>query len=139
VHIFTYGYKPVFEISQGGPPNMDGWAFVGIFVVVAAALLSVPLILSALLAPRKPNPIKSETYECGMETYGDTRVQFKAQYYVYALMFAIFDIETIFLLPWALAYKDFATIFPLLEMIVFVLILVGGLAYAWRKGALEWL
>jgi NADH-quinone oxidoreductase subunit A len=66
-------------------------------------------------------------------------VQFKAQYYVYALMFAIFDIETIFLLPWAMAYKEFATIFPLLEMIIFVLILVGGLAYAWRKGALEWL
>ena len=55
-----------------------------------------------------------------METYGDTRVQFKAQYYVYALMFAIFDIETIFLLPWAMAYKEFATIFPLIEMIVFV-------------------
>jgi len=118
---------------------MDGWAFVGIFVVVGAALLSVPLILQALLAPRKPNPIKAETYECGIETYGDTRVQFKAQYYVYALMFAIFDIETIFLLPWALAYKSFATIFPLLEMLVFILILVGGLAYAWRKGALEWL
>jgi len=118
--------------------NMDGWAFVGIFVVVAIVLLSVPLILSALLAPRKPNPIKSETYECGMETYGDTRVQLKAQYYIYALVFAVFDIETIFLLPWAIAYKGFATIFPLLEMIVFILILVGGLAYAWRKGALEW-
>ena len=91
---------------------MDGWAFVGIFVVVGAMLLSVPLILSALLAPRKPNPIKSETYECGIETYGDTRVQFKAQYYVYALMFAIFDIETIFLLPWALAYKSFRHHFP---------------------------
>jgi NADH-quinone oxidoreductase subunit A len=54
-------------------------------------------------------------------------------------MFAIFDIETIFLLPWAIAYKEFGSIFPLIEMIVFVLILVGGLAYAWRKGALEWL
>jgi NADH:ubiquinone oxidoreductase subunit 3 (subunit A) len=118
---------------------MDGWAFVCIFVVVGAALLAVPLILSALLAPRKPNSIKSETYECGMETYGDTRIQFKAQYYIYALMFAIFDIETIFLLPWAMAYKEFASIFPVLEMVVFVLILVGGLAYAWRKGALEWL
>jgi NADH-quinone oxidoreductase subunit A len=118
---------------------MDGWAFIGIFVVVAAVLLSLPLVIAALIAPRKPNPIKSETYECGIETYGDTRVQFKAQYYVYALMFAIFDIETIFLLPWALAYKSFRDIFPLLEMIVFILILVGGLAYAWRKGALEWL
>jgi NADH-quinone oxidoreductase subunit A len=118
---------------------MDGWAFIGIFVVVAAVLLTVPLLIAALLAPRKPNPIKSETYECGIETYGDTRVQFKAQYYVYALMFAIFDIETIFLLPWAMAYQSFRTIFPLIEMLIFILILVGGLAYAWRKGALEWL
>lgn len=117
---------------------LQDFAFVGIFVVVAVVLLSLPLVLAALLAPRKPNPIKSETYECGMETVGETWVQFKAQYYIYALIFAIFDIETIFLLPWALAYKEFATIFPLLEMILFILILAGGLIYAWRKGALEW-
>jgi NADH:ubiquinone oxidoreductase subunit 3 (subunit A) len=117
---------------------LQDFAFVGIFVVVAVVLLSLPLVLAALVAPRKPNPIKSETYECGMETVGETWVQFKAQYYIYALVFAIFDIETIFLLPWALAYQGFATIFPLLEMILFVLILAGGLIYAWRKGALEW-
>ncbi len=117
---------------------LQDFAFVGIFVVVAVMLLSLPLVLAALVAPRKPNPIKSESYECGMETVGETWVQFKAQYYIYALVFAIFDIETIFLLPWALAYKDFATIFPLLEMVLFIVILAGGLIYAWRKGALEW-
>ncbi len=117
---------------------LQDFAFVGIFVVVAVVLLSLPLIIAALIAPRKPNPIKSETYECGIETVGETWVQFKAQYYIYALIFAIFDIETIFLLPWALAYTGFATIFPLLEMVLFILILVGGLVYAWRKGALEW-
>ncbi len=117
---------------------LQDFAFVGIFVVVAVALLSLPLVLAALVAPKKPNSIKSETYECGMETVGETWVQFKAQYYIYALVFAIFDIETVFLLPWALAYRDFATIFPLVEMIVFILILAGGLIYAWRKGALEW-
>jgi NADH-quinone oxidoreductase subunit A len=117
---------------------LQDYAFVGIFVVVAAVLLSLPLVLAALLAPRKPNSIKSDTYECGMETVGEAHVQFKAQYYIYALVFAIFDIETIFLLPWALAYKDFATIFPLVEMVLFILILAGGLVYAWRKGALEW-
>ena len=73
-----------------------------------------------------------------METIGETWVQFKAQYYIYALVFAIFDIETVFLFPWAVAYKEFATIFPLVEMILFILILAGGLVYAWRKGALEW-
>ena len=117
---------------------LQDFAFVGMFVVVAAVLLSVPLIMAALLAPRKPNSIKSDPYECGMETMGEAHVQFKAQYYIYALIFAIFDIETIFLLPWAVAYKDFATIFPLLEMVVFILILASGLVYAWRRGALEW-
>jgi NADH:ubiquinone oxidoreductase subunit 3 (subunit A) len=117
---------------------LQDFAFVGIFVIVAVVLLSLPLVLAALLAPRKPNAIKSETYECGMETVGETWVQFKAQYYIYALVFAIFDIETIFLLPWALAYREFGNIFPLLEMILFILILAGGLVYAWRKGALEW-
>jgi len=117
---------------------LQDFAFVGIFVVVAVVLLSLPLVLQALLAPRKPNSIKSDTYECGMETVGEAHVQFKAQYYIYALVFAIFDIETIFLLPWALAYKDFASIFPLVEMVLFILILAGGLVYAWRKGALEW-
>jgi NADH-quinone oxidoreductase subunit A len=117
---------------------LQDFAFVGMFVVVAAVLLSVPLIMAALLAPRKPNSIKSDPYECGMETEGEAHVQFKAQYYIYALVFAIFDIETVFLLPWAVAYKDFATIFPLLEMVLFILILAGGLVYAWRKGALEW-
>ena len=117
---------------------LQDFAFVGIFVVVGVMLVSLPLILNLLLAPKKPNPIKSETYECGMETVGETWVQFKAQYYIYALVFAVFDIETVFLLPWAVAYKEFGTIFPLVEMVLFILILAGGLIYAWRKGALEW-
>ena len=117
---------------------LQDYAFVGIFILVGAALVAIPILLSRLIAPRKPNSIKSETYECGMETIGETWVQFKAQYYIYALVFAIFDIETVFLFPWAVAYKEFATIFPLIEMILFILILAGGLLYAWRKGALEW-
>jgi NADH:ubiquinone oxidoreductase subunit 3 (subunit A) len=117
---------------------LQDFAFVGIFVIVGTGLVGLPLILNWILAPKKPNKIKSETYECGMETVGETWVQFKAQYYIYALVFAIFDIETVFLFPWAVAYKQFGTIFPLLEMILFVLILAGGLIYVWRKGALEW-
>ena len=117
---------------------LQDYAFVGIFILVGAALVAIPILLSRAIAPRKPNSIKSETYECGMETIGETWVQFKAQYYIYALVFAIFDIETVFLFPWAVAYKEFATIFPLVEMILFILILAGGLVYAWRKGALEW-
>ena len=81
--------------------------------------------------------IKNSIYECGMETVGESRVQFRVQYYIFALIFLIFDVETIFLFPWAVAY-DKLELFAILEAILFISILVGGLIYAWRKGALEW-
>jgi NADH:ubiquinone oxidoreductase subunit 3 (subunit A) len=90
-----------------------------------------------LIAPRKPNPLKTETYECGIETYGETWVQFKAQYYIFALVFLIFDIEIVFLYPWAVAF-DQLPMFAVLEGVLFILILVAGLFYTWRKGVLEW-
>ena len=89
------------------------------------------------LAPRKPNPIKQQTYECGIETVGETWVQFKVQYYIFALVFLIFDIELVFLFPWAVAF-DMLPLFAVFEGILFILILVAGLIYAWRKGVLEW-
>jgi len=90
-----------------------------------------------LLAPKKPNPVKQSTYECGIETVGDSWVQFKAQYYIFALVFLIFDVETVFLFPWALAMNKLP-LFVVLEGILFILILVAGLVYVWRKGMLEW-
>jgi NADH:ubiquinone oxidoreductase subunit 3 (subunit A) len=90
-----------------------------------------------LIAPRKPNSLKTETYECGIETYGETWVQFKAQYYIFALVFLIFDIEVVFLYPWAVAF-DQLPMFAVLEGVLFILILVAGLFYTWRKGVLEW-
>jgi len=90
-----------------------------------------------LLAPKKPNPVKQSTYECGIETVGDSWVQFKAQYYIFALVFLVFDVETVFLFPWALA-MDKLPLFAVLEGILFILILVAGLVYVWRKGMLEW-
>ncbi len=116
---------------------LQDFEFVGIFILVAIALATVPLLLAWLLRPKKPNPIKSSTYECGVETFGDAWVQFKVQYYIYALVFVVFDIETIFLFPWAVAYSQLP-LFAVLEMVVFVLILAGALVYAWRKGDLEW-
>ncbi|MBE3040198.1 MAG: NADH-quinone oxidoreductase subunit A, partial [Chloroflexi bacterium] len=89
------------------------------------------------VAPRKPNPIKQSTYECGIETVGDSWVQFKAQYYIFALVFLIFDVETVFLFPWALSLKQLP-LFVVLEGVLFIAILVVGLVYAWRKGMLEW-
>ncbi len=114
------------------------WLFIGIFLVIAPILPAVALLIPRLIAPKKPNPIKSETYECGIETVGDTWVQFKIQYYIFALIFLVFDVETVFLYPWAAAFGQL-TLFAVLEGVLFILILVFGLIYAWRKGALEWI
>ena len=116
---------------------LSQYAFIGIFAIIAFALPVIGLVLSYYLRPKKPNPIKNATYECGLETIGDTWVQFKAQYFLYALIFVVFDVEAVFLFPWAVAY-DKLGLYALVEMILFVGILVGGLLYAWRKGALEW-
>lgn len=97
----------------------------------------VVLILAYFLRPKRPTPIKQSTYECGLESLGEIWVQFKIQYYLYALAFVIFDIEVVFLYPWAVAYNQLG-IFALVEMVIFLSILVYGLVYAWRKGALEW-
>lgn len=116
---------------------LDSWLFIGIFISIAAVFPLLPIVLARFLAPRKPNKAKMETYECGIETVGETWVQFKVQYYIYALVFLIFDLETVFLYPWAVAF-DVLPLFAVFEGVLFILILVAGLAYAWRKGALEW-
>jgi NADH:ubiquinone oxidoreductase subunit 3 (subunit A) len=116
---------------------LSDWLFIGLFVIVAAALPAVAIFLAGLLAPKKPNSLKDTTYECGIETVGTTWIQFKAQYYIFALVFLIFDVETVFLYPWAVAFNQ-VSLFAVLEGVLFILILVGGLLYAWRKGALEW-
>jgi NADH-quinone oxidoreductase subunit A len=113
------------------------WLYIGIFFVVGIIVPIVPLVFSRLVAPRKPNPIKESTYECGIETVGDSWVQFKAQYYIYALIFLVFDVETVFLFPWALSLKQLP-LFVVLEGVLFITILVTGLVYAWRRGMLEW-
>jgi NADH:ubiquinone oxidoreductase subunit 3 (subunit A) len=109
-----------------------------VFLILAPVFPALALVIPRVIAPRKPNSVKSQAYECGIETVGDTWVQFKVQYYVFALVFLIFDVETVFLFPWAVAF-DFLPLFAVLEGVLFILILVGGLVYAWRKGALEWL
>lgn len=113
------------------------WLYIGIFILIGIIVPVVPLLLAAVIAPRKPNPIKQSTYECGIETVGDTWVQFKAQYYIFALIFLVFDVETIFLFPWALSLNQMP-LFVVLEGILFIAILVIGLVYTWRKGMLEW-
>ena len=113
------------------------YLFLGVFLLIAISFPLLPILLAKMVAPKKPNPIKTATYECGVETRGDSWVQFKVQYYVYALIFVIFDIEVIFIYPWAVAFKQMGSL-AFIEMAIFLAILASGLVYAWKKNVLEW-
>lgn len=113
------------------------YAFIAIFFIAAVSFPLAPLVLAYFLRPKRPTPIKQSTYECGLEAIGDLRVQFKVQYYLYALAFVIFDIEVVFLYPWAVAFNQLG-LYGFTAAAVFLLILTAGLLYEWRKGALEW-
>ena len=116
---------------------LTDYGFVVIFTLIALSVPMLGLAVAWLIRPKLPGAVKNATYECGLETIGETWVQFKVQYYIYALIFVIFDIETVFLYPWAVAYNKLG-LFALIEMFIFIAMLFGGLLYAWRKGALEW-
>lgn len=116
---------------------LDNWLFVGLFLLLAGIFPALPLVAARFLAPKKPNPQKLETYECGMETVGETWVQFKIQYYIYALVFLVFDVEIIFLYPWAVANGQLS-LFGIIAGVLFIFLLADGLYYAWKRGALEW-
>ena len=113
------------------------WLYIGLFLIVGALVPTAAIVTSSILSPKKPNHIKQSTYECGMETVGENWVQFKAQYYVFALVFLVFDVETVFLFPWAVSLGKLS-LYAVFEGIVFILILITGLVFAWRKGMLEW-
>jgi NADH-quinone oxidoreductase subunit A len=116
---------------------MSQWIYIGLFIIVGLIIPVGAITVAWILGPKKANPIKMTTYECGIETVGDSWVQFKAQYYIFALVFLVFDVETVFLFPWAVKLGQLG-LFAVLEGIVFILILIAGLAYTWRKGMLEW-
>jgi len=116
---------------------MSQWIYIALFIVVGLIIPVGAIGVAWILGPKKHNPIKMTTYECGIETVGDSWVQFKAQYYIFALVFLVFDVETVFLFPWAVKL-DSLGMFAVLEGIVFIRILLVGLVYTWRKGMLEW-
>ena len=116
---------------------MSQWIYIGLFFIVGLIIPVGAIAMAWILGPKKPNPIKQTTYECGIETVGESWVQFKAQYYIFALVFLVFDVETVFLFPWAVKLGQLG-LFAVLEGIVFILILIAGLVYTWRKGMLEW-
>lgn len=121
--------------------NEPSYFVLAVFVVAAVAFAVTPLIIAALwakfISPKKPGPDKNATYECGLESKGDAWVQFKPEYYLYAIIFLIFDVEVIFLLPFAVAFTGLS-VGGFLAMMIFILLLVEGLAWAWAKGVLTW-
>ena len=116
---------------------MNEWLYVGLFFIVGLIIPVGAIGVAWILGPKKPNPIKQSTYECGIEPIGEGWVQFKAQYYIFALVFLVFDVETVFLFPWAVRLGQLG-MFAVVEGIVFILVLVAGLVYTWRKGMFEW-
>jgi NADH-quinone oxidoreductase subunit A len=119
------------------------YIFIGMLLIGAIVFALLPVIVMNVVAPRKKSKSKSDTYECGLLTTGETWVRFRIQYYIYAMMFVVFDIETVFLYPWAAGYewlggKAQLGLFALTEMVVFLVVLTVGLVYAWAKGVLKW-
>ena len=113
-----------------------------IFAILAIVLVYVPLLIQSLVAPSQKTPDKLDNYECGEEPEGSAWVQFNIRFYVIALIFLIFDVEVVFLFPWAAVYQDFIAsgngLLVLVEMLLFVIILTIGFAYVWIKGDLDW-
>ncbi len=108
-----------------------------IFLVIAVGFALFTLFASAIIGKRKVTPQKMLPYECGMEPIGEARKPFSVKFYIIAMFFIIFDIEAIFLYPWAVIFKDLK-FFGLVEMAIFIAILLVGFIYVWKKGALEW-
>ena len=117
------------------------YLLISVFLVAAAAFALAPLltawIWSRLYSPRKPGPAKNAIYECGLESKGDAWVQFRSEYYLYAIIFLIFDVELIFMYPWAVVVKKMGMP-ALVEIVIFFFILFMGFLYAHKKGALKW-
>ena len=108
-----------------------------VVILTAIALVGIALGVARIVSPRSYNRQKGEAYECGIPTRGRSWMQFKAGYYLFAILFLMFDVEAVFLFPWAVTVQD-ACIDGLINILFFMVILILGLAYAWRKGALEW-
>ncbi|NCP20917.1 MAG: NADH-quinone oxidoreductase subunit A [Flavobacteriales bacterium CG03_land_8_20_14_0_80_35_15] len=108
-----------------------------VFILSGIVLVAGANFLSNLISHKSDNPQKRDPYECGMETIGPTWVQFKVGYYLFAILFLIFDVEVAFLVPWAVVFKTVGTV-ALVEILIFLIILGLGLLYAWKKQALKW-
>ncbi len=113
-----------------------------VFIILGVILVYVPLLIQKLVAPSNPTTDKNSTYECGEEAEGSAWIRFNIRYYIIALIFLIFDVEVVFLFPWAVIFQDFIKegngMLVFVEMAIFLLILIVGLAYVWQKSDLDW-
>ena len=108
-----------------------------IFIVIVGTLLPITLLLAKLVRPNNPSKTKLMPYECGIDPVDNARGRYTVRFYIIAILFGVFDVETIFLFPWAVKFKAFG-LFGLLEMLIFLAILIVGYIWVWKKGALEW-
>tara|TARA_Y100000994_G_C15668243_1_gene432561 strand:+ start:773 stop:1168 length:396 start_codon:yes stop_codon:yes gene_type:complete len=129
--------QTVFIFADATHDAYGKYLLLAVMAILAVGFALAPLILSAILAPKKPGDIKESTFECGLESKGDSWGQFKVQYYLYALAFVIFDIEAVFIYPWAVAFTGLS-FGAFLAMGVFILLLAESLIYLWIKGVLSW-
>ena len=113
------------------------WGYVAVFAIVGSGMVALPLLVIWLISPRSAYPQKLETYESGVPTIGQAWSQFNVRYYLFSLVFVDFDVEIIYLYPWAVVGRQLGP-FAFYEILIFLVILTLGLVYAWRKGALEW-
>jgi NADH-quinone oxidoreductase subunit A len=108
-----------------------------IFIIIAIVISAVPLLAGFIIGPHRPDVAKNSPYECGFESFSDARMPFDVRFYLVAILFIIFDLETAFLFPWAVSLREIGR-FGFYAMMVFLGILVVGFIYEWKKGALEW-
>jgi NADH-quinone oxidoreductase subunit A len=108
-----------------------------ILILVVGSLLPITLLLAKLVRPQNPSKVKLMPYECGIDPIDSARGRYTVRYYIIAILFVVFDVETIFLFPWAVKFKAFG-LFGLIEMLIFLVILIVGYIWVWKKGALEW-
>jgi NADH-quinone oxidoreductase subunit A len=116
---------------------LSAWAPILIFLILVTGFALVSVIGSLILGMRKPTPQKQAPYECGMQPVGTARERFSVKFYLVAMLFLLFDIEAVFLFPWAVVYRDLK-LFGFFEMLLFIAIVLAGYVYVWKKGALEW-
>lgn len=131
--------KEITYSGLGGVAEMSlsSFAPVGIFMLLGLVFVIATVWIARFIRPQRPSDEKLRNYECGESAIGSAWIQFNPRFYIFALIFVIFDVEAVFLFPWAVAYKSLG-LFALIEMLIFIGILLVGLLWAWKKGMLKW-